>query len=183
MEWYLDALAVFFMIGLGLIGYKRGLIEELGRLLGLVLAMIFGFKYYVKISALFLTWLSLDGGVILVLSFALVFVSTLLVVRIVTRMIHLLLMSKGTKWLNRTMGFAFGLIKGGVVLTALLWMTEIFSDSKWSELIMSESRFAGVMQNTRIKTIRIFHWEDPVEMGKLFIQSLVEESTENQSKP
>jgi uncharacterized membrane protein required for colicin V production len=178
MGWFLDALAVFFMAGLGIIGYKRGLIEELGRLLGLILAVAFGFKYYVSVSTALLKFLSFDGTVMLVLSFAIIFISTLIAVRIITRMVHILMMSSGTKWMNRSMGFAFGFLKGGLVLTALLWMTELFPDSGWSGLILNESRLAESMQKTRHTLIKTFHWEDPVKKGKSFIASVIEDNLE-----
>ena len=179
MGWFLDVMAVFFMAGLGIIGYKRGLIEELGRLLGLILAVAFGFKYYVSVSTALLNVLSFDGTVMLVLSFFILFIVTLLAVRILTKMVHILMMSAGTKWMNRSMGFAFGFIKGGLVLTALLWMTELFPDSGWSGLILNESRLAGSMQKTRHTLIKTFNWEDPVKKGKSFITSVIEDNTDN----
>jgi uncharacterized membrane protein required for colicin V production len=40
MSWFLDGLAVFFMVYSGVVGFKRGFIEELGRLIGLLLAVV-----------------------------------------------------------------------------------------------------------------------------------------------
>ena len=37
---FLDALAIFFIITTGAVGFRRGLLEELGRLLGLIFATI-----------------------------------------------------------------------------------------------------------------------------------------------
>ena len=45
---FLDALAIFFMISMGVIGFRRGVIEELGRLLGLIISMIFSLSFYLK---------------------------------------------------------------------------------------------------------------------------------------
>jgi len=176
MGWFLDALAVFFMAGLGIIGYKRGLIEEFGRLIGLVLAVIFGFKYYVGVSTVLLKVFSFNGTFMLFLGFAVVFAVTLIIVRILTKMVHIAMMSSGTKWMNRSMGFIFGFLKGGLVLTAFLWMAELFPDSGWSGLILSESRLAGNLQKTRHQLIKTFHWEDPVQKGQAFITSFMEES-------
>ena len=46
MGYFIDGLAVFYLVVMGMIGFKRGLIEELGRLLGLVFAAFFSFKYF-----------------------------------------------------------------------------------------------------------------------------------------
>ena len=40
MLWIFDGLVVFFILLLGYNGFKKGLIEELGRLLGLVVAIL-----------------------------------------------------------------------------------------------------------------------------------------------
>ena len=42
---FLDALAIFFIISTGVIGFRRGLLEELGRLLGLLFATIFSLNF------------------------------------------------------------------------------------------------------------------------------------------
>ena len=40
MTWFLDGAAILFILFLGYIGFNRGLIEELGRLIGLIIAII-----------------------------------------------------------------------------------------------------------------------------------------------
>ena len=40
MHWLLDSIAVIFILFWGVKGYKNGLIEELGRLIGLVAAIM-----------------------------------------------------------------------------------------------------------------------------------------------
>ena len=44
---FLDALAFFFIITMGVIGFRRGLIEELGRFLSILFATIFALKFYI----------------------------------------------------------------------------------------------------------------------------------------
>jgi uncharacterized membrane protein required for colicin V production len=36
---FFDILAMMFIIAFGIIGYKRGLVEEMGRLLGMIIAV------------------------------------------------------------------------------------------------------------------------------------------------
>ena len=40
MSWFLDGLALFYIIFNGVLGFNRGLVDELGRLLGLVLSIL-----------------------------------------------------------------------------------------------------------------------------------------------
>ena len=50
MTWFLDGLAVFFILLLGIIGFKRGFIEELGRLIGLIFAILISVSNSTNIS-------------------------------------------------------------------------------------------------------------------------------------
>ncbi|MBT6782194.1 MAG: hypothetical protein HOA98_04640, partial [Candidatus Marinimicrobia bacterium] len=52
----IDALVIFFIMAMGLIGFRRGLVEEMGRLLGLILASIFALRYYVGLGSFLMEW-------------------------------------------------------------------------------------------------------------------------------
>ena len=70
---FIDALAFFFLIGMSIIGFRRGLVEELGRLLGLIFATVFSLKFYVKLGSMILNWISMDVWVLFILSFIAIF--------------------------------------------------------------------------------------------------------------
>ena len=40
MTWFIDGLAILFILFLGYNGFNRGLIEEFGRLVGLIIAIL-----------------------------------------------------------------------------------------------------------------------------------------------
>ena len=69
---FLDALAFFFLITMGIIGFRRGLIEELGRFLGILLAAIFSLKFYTILGTTFINLIFIDIWVSFVLSFILI---------------------------------------------------------------------------------------------------------------
>lgn len=167
------------MIGMGALGFRRGLIEELGRLIGLIASVFIGFKYYVDVSGWFLETLDMGGTFTVVLSFFLLFALTLVGVRIVTKMMHILLISKGSKGVNRSMGFVFGFTKGALVVMVVLWISEVFPAAKWSVAIQDTSRLAQAMHGLRIKLVRTFGWEDPVKKGGDFLRELVEEQQQS----
>ena len=48
---FLDVLACFFIAIMGSIGFRRGFIEEIGRLIGLLVSTLFSLKYYLLLSA------------------------------------------------------------------------------------------------------------------------------------
>jgi len=56
----IDALAIFFIIAMGLIGFRRGLVEEMGRLLGLIFASVFALRLYVGLGSFLMEWVPTD---------------------------------------------------------------------------------------------------------------------------
>ena len=92
----IDALAIFFIIALGTIGFRRGLVEELGRLLGIVLAAIFALKLYVSLGSFLMLWAPVDVWLLFVLSYIIIFTGVLLFARFITKLVHFLFLSKST---------------------------------------------------------------------------------------
>ena len=72
---FLDALAVFFIVAMGLVGFRRGLVEEMGRLIGLIFATIFALKLYIGLGSFLISWVPIDVWVLFVLSFIIIFFS------------------------------------------------------------------------------------------------------------
>ena len=62
------------MILMGSIGFRRGFIEEVGRLIGLVISTIFSLKYYLTLSSKILVFIHLNTFVVMVISFSIIFV-------------------------------------------------------------------------------------------------------------
>mgnify|MGYP000096323309 CR=1 FL=1 len=56
----IDALAIFFIIAMGLIGFRRGLVEEMGCLLGCIFASAFALRGYAGLGACLRAWSPLD---------------------------------------------------------------------------------------------------------------------------
>ena len=70
---FLDVLAVFFIVAMGLVGFRRGLVEEMGRLIGLVFATIFALQLYIALGSFLMPWVPIDVWVLFVLSFIIIF--------------------------------------------------------------------------------------------------------------
>ena len=69
----IDALAIFFTIAMGLIGFRRGLVEEMGRLLGLIFASVFALRLYVGLGSFLMEWVPIDVWLLFVLSYIIIF--------------------------------------------------------------------------------------------------------------
>ena len=112
MAWILDGLAIIFILILGYNGFNRGLIEELGRLIGLVLSIIVSISNTNSFSNKLSQIVLIEDWVITTFSFTLLFISTLIISRILTRIFNLALLSHGNQMMNRSLGFTFGSFKG-----------------------------------------------------------------------
>ena len=174
MSWFLDGLAVFFLIILGVRGFARGLIEELGRLVGLIAALIASVSSSSELSQRLVKLAAMDGWVALCLSFAGIFAVVLIATRILTRFIHIAYLSKSNQWVNRSLGFVFGSIKGFFIIMAFTWILAIVPLQKWSHVIASNSRIAQTGTAFRIALVSFFNWEDPVALGESYIMELTQ---------
>ena len=170
---FLDVLACFFITIMGSIGFRRGFIEEMGRLIGLIISTVFSLKYYLTLSSKILTFINLNTFVVMVISFSIIFVLMLFIIRVLTRFFHILLTSRGTKFANRSMGFVFGSLKGMIILMLIYWTIDLFPSNKWISIIRKESYLSYKFTNTRYVIINLFHLEDPVKEGEIFIKEMI----------
>ena len=164
---------VFFIVVMGGVGFSRGFIEEMGRLLGLIISTIFALNYYLNLAGLILSIVSMNTFVIMVITFAIIFALILFITRVLTRFFHILFTSSGTKFANRSMGFLFGAVKGMIILMLLYWTVDLFPEKKWSTIIRKESYLSKTFTNTRHVIIDIFHLTDPVHQGEIFIKDVI----------
>tara|TARA_B100001750_G_scaffold115050_1_gene90785 strand:- start:1780 stop:2289 length:510 start_codon:yes stop_codon:yes gene_type:complete len=158
---------------MGSIGFRRGFIEEMGRLIGLIISTVFSLKYYLTLSSKILTFINLNTFVVMVISFSIIFVLMLFIIRVLTRFFHILLTSRGTKFANRSMGFVFGSLKGIIILMLIYWTIDLFPSNKWISIIRKESYLSYKFTNTRYVIINLFHLEDPVKEGEVFIKEMI----------
>ena len=168
---FLDALAFFFLIGMSVIGFRRGLVEELGRLLGLVIATVFSLKLYVGLGSLLLNWIPMDIWVLFILSFILIFSIILISMRMLTRLVQFLFLSKSTKWVNRLMGTFFGGSKGVLLVMMFFWIFELIPNNQSANIILQESEMAQYLIKTRKSIISSFNLDDPIKSGEESIKN------------
>lgn len=171
---FLDGIGLFFILGMGILGFRHGFIEELGRLFGLVVSSVIALKTYVLITGWISAWVNIDAWILLILSFIVVFSVVLLATRLLTKILQFVLITKGSKWANRSLGFIFGGIKGGVLIAVVVWLVDISPVDKWSDILHAESTLAKNLTNIRINIITAFHWEDPVKEGEDYIKYILE---------
>ncbi len=161
------------MAWLGWVGFNRGIVDELGRFLGLILASLIGLTWYIDIAGLILNVFILDPGVALVLGFSLLFGLSLLLTRFITHLVHYLIVSGSTQWVNQGMGFLFGALKGGVIIGVFIWLVDISPMKNWSEILHKNSMVVQKTTQVRQLVIRFFGWADPVNEGEKYLENLM----------
>ena len=77
MTWLLDGFSILFILFLGYNGFNRGLIEELGRLVGLIIAILISMSNTKPVSDKIIEIVGLDDWIIKILTFNLVFSNNL----------------------------------------------------------------------------------------------------------
>ncbi len=170
---FLDVLAVFMVLVLTVVGYQRGFIEELGRLSGLILALVLSIRFYVPLGGLIIGPTGWDGKVALFVSFSIIFIAVVIAVRLFTRMIQIMTISQATRRADNIMGAAFGALKGGFILIIIVWLIAAFPGTNWTRNISRQSHLYSPLANNKDRVIRLFRLEKAQRQGRIFLNKWV----------
>ena len=69
MSWFLDGLAFLYMIFNGTLGFNRGIVDELGRLIGLAISILISTSQAVNISSYILKKVELEPWLAVFIAF------------------------------------------------------------------------------------------------------------------
>ena len=174
MAWFLDGLAIIFILLLGYNGFTKGLIEEFGRLLGLVLAILISMSNTTIISMRVNDVFPLEEWVTRSMSFTFLFIATLLFSRLLTKMLHIALLSHSNQLMNRSLGFTFGMFKGFFIVMVFTWFIALLPLYKWTMVIENNSRLARLGNEFRISMVSFFNWDDPISLSESYIKQLTQ---------
>ena len=174
MTWFLDGAAILFILFLGYIGFNRGLIEELGRLIGLIIAILISMSNTKSISDKIIGIVGLDDWIIKILTFTLLFIVTIVLTRLLTKMLNIAILSKNNQMMNQSLGFTFGAFKGFFIIMTILWFIALLPKQKWTSFIGKKSNILIISNQFRISIISFFNWDDPVELSESYIKQLTQ---------
>ena len=174
MSWFLDGLAFLYMLLNGTLGFTRGLVDELGRLIGLVISILVAISQTVNISNLILDKIGLEPWLVVFIGFSSIFTVVLISSRLITRLFQIALLSKANIWINSLLGFLFGMLKGYCIITVFVWLLIILPLDKWTNIIEQNSRILHTTTNFRSSIVSFFGWEDPINYSENFIKDLVQ---------
>lgn len=105
-------------------GFSKGLIIEIASVAALFLAVWGGIKFWSIISEWFRNTMEWDWKYLPLLSFAVIFMAVLLTVFGVAKLVERLAKAASLGLLNRMVGALFGVLKFGLLLSALIFLAE-----------------------------------------------------------
>ena len=174
MPSFLDSLAIFFIIIMGYSGFTKGFIEEFGRLLGLIFAVFVSMSKSVAFSSYLSGYINCSEPLLLSLSYTLLFILSICIVRIFTKFAHIAFLSVENRLMNHTMGFFFGMLKGATLLISFVWFISILPLQKWNTVINENSNFVIYSNQIRLSVISFFNWEDPISLSESYIKKITQ---------
>lgn len=122
MNWFDAAIAVPLVFG-AYKGWKRGLIFEIAMIAGLLIALYIGFKFSGMVSNLLNEHIKSIHGATPYISFLLIFGCVILSFVLLARLLEGILKLTALNLFNSIGGALFGILKFGLVLSVLFWLT------------------------------------------------------------
>ena len=118
---------LLFIAYFGYRGFQRGLVEEVGRLVGLVLAVILADRLTPAVALMLRMENEMASSI---LAFAGIFIGTLVAMAILTRTVRSLVELVLLGWLDRIGGTVFGILKSLLVLGVLIYVLQNFGPTR-----------------------------------------------------
>ena len=174
MTWFLDGFAILFILFLGYNGFNRGLIEELGRLIGLIIAILISMSNTKSISDKIIGIVGLDDWIVKILTFTLLFIAATVFTRLLTKMLNIAILSKNNQMMNQSLGFTFGAFKGFFIIMTILWFIALLPKQEWTSFMGKKSNISKISNQFRISLVSFFNWDDPVELSESYIKQLTQ---------
>jgi len=108
-------------------GFMNGIIQEVLSIIGIILGVFFTFQYMDPVSTMISPLFEEKASVVPFVSAIFIFVGTLLVVNVAAYMSKKFLEAIHLNFINRLAGAAFGILKSGIVISAILLILAGFS--------------------------------------------------------
>lgn len=127
----ISVIAISFLFGLW-----RGFVKEILSLVSWVAALVLARLYSDSFSEMLAPFMD-NSGARYVTAFVLIFVAVIMVGTLINKLISKLLSVTGLNVINRVFGGVFGIIRGGVIVMVILFITNVFVSE---HLLWQESR-------------------------------------------
>ena len=163
-------IAILIVLGLTLLfGLWRGLINELFSIVTWIAAFLVARIFSTDVG----TWLSgsiESEPVLLLLSWVIPFVTTFIVMNLIRLVIKSMIDMVGLKPVDRLFGGIFGLLKGGLIITAVVLITQL-AMNKPATAFQNDSRFLPHFQKLSLWLLESYKNQSFVSLDKLMPDS------------
>ena len=174
MTWFLDGFAILFILFLGYNGFNRGLVEELGRLVGLIIAILISMSNTKFVSEKIIGIVGFDDWIIKILTFTILFIVAIILTRLLTKMLNIALLSKNNQMMNQSLGVTFGSFKGFFIIMSIVWFIALLPKQKWASFMEKNSKISRISNQFRSSMVSFFNWDDPIELSESYIKQLTQ---------
>jgi len=161
---WVDILFVILLVRTGYVGLKSGFLPEFFRLLGLSVAFLFSFNNYTSLSRFMATHVRWLGARPDVLSFLVIFLTILVIFKIVSIFARIFLSGENLSNPNALVGLVLGLVRG-ILIAGLIYTLLINGPFQYLARSAQDRSFSGkyvsyVLPFAYEKGMYIYPWSE-----------------------
>ena len=109
-------------------GFKKGIISQLGSLVGLFAAFFFAINFYSNLDYKIKHILHIEENYVSILSFILIFILTIIIVKIISKLITNLFKVISLGLVNQLIGAFFGSLKYLILISIFIFLFSSFNE-------------------------------------------------------
>ena len=137
---YIDLIVIVVLLYAFLKGFSNGLVNELASFLGLLIGAIISYSFSDDISKIIDDYVEIDGQILNILSFILLFILTSFLFTIAGKYMTKLIKYISLGTINRLLGGIFSSLKFLIIIVSISMVINYFSELLAIEIIPSEQK-------------------------------------------
>ncbi len=137
---YIDLIVIVVLLYAFLKGFSNGLVNELASFLGLLIGAIISYSFSDDLSKIIDDYVEIDGQILNILSFILLFIMTSLLFTIAGKYMTKLIKYISLGTINRLLGGIFSSLKFLIIIVSISMVINYFSELLAIEIIPSDQK-------------------------------------------
>ena len=137
---YIDLIVIVVLLYAFLKGFSNGLVNELASFLGLLIGAIISYSFSDDLSKIIDDYVEIDGQILNILSFILLFILTSFLFTIAGKYMTKLIKYISLGTINRLLGGIFSSLKFLIIIVSVSMVINYFSELLAIEIISSDQK-------------------------------------------